>query len=923
MGNEGIDLRIWGKEKHLPVPYPLAWHLADTAAVARRLWERYVVVGVRRRIATGLGVQDDHAERLVALWAGLHDIGKAIPSFQALCGSQYRLLCAGDAFPAPAAAQAMRHEEATHRVLAQLLARAGYGDGGPTAASYRVAQLLGGHHGLFRKEDRRALRHPELRFPGVGSEGWQVQRAALYKAMHETIGCPAPPQSIDGAAAALITGVVILADWLASQDTFLKARIVAIGDSAHDVTAHFRATYELAPGLLEDAGLQPAALRQAGFPASFGFEPNPLQKSILEELPPRVNGPGLLMITAATGDGKTEAGLTAARILGDASGMPGLFFALPTMATADEMYKRVLRYVHRLAEAPTPVTLLHSMAWLREAFEFIGDDGGLISSDDDESMVTAPQWLRGAKRGLLAPAAVGTIDQALMGVLQLKHNVLRLLALAGKTLVVDECHAYDPYMQGLLRRLLTWLGALRCPAVLMSATLPSSIAQSLVAAYVTGAGHRPAADEYELSYPGWLYVSAHDGAPAQVSPSARARIANHRTASLTIDLRPVRHLSNAGQGGRAAERLEVLRAELGPLVAEGGCAAVVCNTVADAQATHSALRTWLAGLTGHAVVLDLLHSRFPARERERRTRDIVGRYGKDGTRPPDGGIVVATQVIEQSLDLDFDLMISDLAPLAQLLQRAGRCHRRAYGGRPACADTARLIVLVPVDARGALSRPRHWGTVYPEFLLASTHEALTERSTSLVQIPGDVSGLMERAYNPPAVRAGESFTDDNGITDHWLDYEGDRLAQQGLAELVAVPPPNGLRELSQLSRDDLTETHATTRMGADSVRVLAVYRDADRVLWLDPGHRRRLPYEGSGRDGRFIKQEVAELLGETIPVPESWVRDRVPEHAPPERWHESPWLRDLVLLSHEADGKGAAIGGRTLRLDPDLGLVRE
>jgi CRISPR-associated endonuclease/helicase Cas3 len=919
VGDDGVDLRIWGKEKGLRRPYPLAWHLADTAAVAQRLWERYLSAGVRQKIAMSLGIDEEHAGRLVTFWAGLHDIGKAIPGFQALCLPQYRLLRTDDRFPAPAPPQDMRHEEATHRVLAQMLSEGGYAGGGSAAPAYRVAQLLGGHHGVFRKEDRRTLAHPVLSFPGLGTDGWHEQRVALFQAVSDVLGHPAAPSRVDGAIAGLATGIVILADWLASQETFLQERIEAAGDMGHGLAAQFHSTYEKAPELLEAAGLQPAKMRKTGFTESFDFVPNPLQQSIIDELRGHVTGPGLLLIAAATGDGKTEAGLSAARLLGDASGMPGLFFALPTMATADEMYKRVVRYVRRLAEAPTPVTLLHSMAWLRDAFDAQPVGDGVVSSDE-ETMVTAPQWLSGAKRGLLAPVAVGTIDQALMGVLQLKHNVLRLLGLSGKVLVVDECHAYDPYMQGLLRRLLTWLGELRCPVVLMSATVPSSIAQSLVGAYVAGTGRRTDPSRFALDYPGWLYVSADAGEPVQVSDAARAKIATHRTATLAVDLQRVRHRTDKDPQD---ERLTILRSLLTPLATEGGCVAVVCNTVADAQSTYSALRAWADRLDGDVPTLDLLHSRFPARERARRTEGIVGRYGKDGKRPPGGGIVVATQVIEQSLDLDFDLVVSDLAPFAQLLQRAGRGHRHERAGRPGWVKDPRLVVLVPVDAQGGLRRPPHWGTVYPEFLLATTHKMLNERKTAVIEIPGDVNELMELVYNPPSAKPGESFTDDGALTEHWIDYEGDTLAQQSLAELVAVPPPAQIRELSLLSRDGLTEAYATTRMGADSVRALAVYRSDDGVSFLDPHHRRQLPAEGSGYKRRFTKKDIANLLAETIPVPESWVRDRATDHTPPIQWGDNPWLRDLVLLPHGSNGEGTQIGGRILRLDPELGLVRE
>ncbi|MDN3355835.1 CRISPR-associated helicase Cas3' [Actinomadura sp. DC4] len=921
MSDGGIDLRIWGKEKGLPRPYPLAWHLADTAAVARLLWTQYLTVGARRTIAAALRTSVEEAGALIVFWAALHDIGKAIPCFQAQCPHLYESLRADERFPTPIMPQDMRHEEAAHRVLMRMFAEQGYGVGKSDAPAYRVAQLLGGHHGRFRSEPRQKLKEPLAHFPGLGADGWQKQRSALFEAMYETTGRPVPPTRVSGAAAAMTTGILILADWLASQESFLLERIASLGDTHRAVAERFHATYRVAPGLLDAAGLRPVGLRDAGFAESFGFEPNALQHSLLEELPEHVTGPGILLISAATGDGKTEAGLSAARLLGEASGTPGLFFALPTMATADEMYGRVIRYVRCLVKTPTPVALLHSMAWLRDAFESEDQpDGSEVLSADEATMVAAPQWLSGAKRGLLAPVAVGTIDQALMGVLQLKHNVLRLLGLSGKVFVVDECHAYDPYMQGLLRRLLTWLGELRCPVVLMSATVPASIARSLVAAYVSGTSASPRPDAYVLDYPGWLYVSADTGAPTQVSASARAKIAAHRTATLAVDLVPVRH---GPESVSPDGRLTALRAVLEPIVSEGGCAAVVCNTVADAQATYAALRSWLDRPEGIVPVLDLLHSRFTAADRARRTKEIVGRYGKTGTRPTSGGITVATQVIEQSLDLDFDLVISDLAPLAQLLQRAGRGHRHERADRPAWVKDPRLVVLVPVNAHGALRRPPHWGTVYPEFLLASTHRTLDERRSKAIEIPGDVSELMERVYNPPTARPGESFTEDSALAEHWIDYEGETLAQQGLAELVAVPPPADVRELSALSRDDLTETQATTRMGADSVRALVVHRDVSGARFLDPDHESPLPESGNGVDGRFTRVDIAELLAETIPVPENWVRDRAADNQPPERWETSPWLRELVLLPHDPDDTGALIGGRYLRLDVEVGLIRE
>src|SRR5690606_25020 len=171
--------------------------------------------------------------------------------------------------------------------------------------------------------------------------------------------------------------------------------------------------------------------------------------------------------------------------MGEAAGMPGYFFGLPTMATSDQMLRRVDEFRSRRGEGADSLTLLHSMAWLNAAYTGEGEESGVLTSDP-----MAARWLMGSKRGLLANLAVGTIDQARLAALRGRHNVLRMLGLSGKVLIADEVHAYDAFMQGLLKRLLEWLGALRVPVVLLSATLPAGVGRRLAEAYLVGAGIR-------------------------------------------------------------------------------------------------------------------------------------------------------------------------------------------------------------------------------------------------------------------------------------------------------------------------------------------------------------------------------------------------------------------------------------------------
>ncbi|NHO79436.1 CRISPR-associated helicase Cas3' [Micromonospora sp. CMU55-4] len=910
--HEAVDAGIWGKSSQLLKPYPLLWHLIDTAAVAGELWDRYLAPNQRRVIAEGLGTSDSHAKSLVMFWAGLHDVGKVSPGFQKKNEAAFGALLACGLYEDTSGDGSLRHDAAGQLCLPDLLGPLGYSQSGRRVSSrpvYRVAQVVGGHHGRFQQTSG-----PHSGRQQLGEGGWARQRAAFVRVVHEAVGCPEPPPTVTAPASVLVTGLVILADWLASQEHFLveqSSRVPQRTDAA-SALAHLAALAAPVRTLLDDAGLVAPLYRSAGFEDLFPHRPNALQRSILDEVLPVVDGPGLMVVTAATGDGKTEAALVAARRLAEVCGAHGFFFALPTMATSDEMYRRVRAFAAKLAAGPAPVTLLHSMSWLNAEYEARAAadlaDPGEVVSDDPSRDVMATDWLRGRKRGLLAPMAVGTVDQALLAALTTKHNALRLLGLSGKVFVVDEAHAYDEYMTTLLCQLLNWLGAYGCPVVLLSATLPSSQAATLVRAYEKGAGVERSA--CVVPYPGWTFVpAAQERDPLSISPQAREALVAGRSVKFTLDVRPVRHLD--GPVSDPADRREVVRQVLAPVAEHGGCAGVVCNTVNDAQQTYRVIRDWMPA----AVDVMLLHSRFPARRREEITAAITGRMGRAGDRSRPT-VVVATQVIEQSLDLDFDLLVTDLAPMAQLLQRAGRCHRHVRP-RPSWAEQPRVVVLDPRGADGAEHvKPAAWGDVYARYLLRATHQRLADIDT--IAVPHSVQSHVEAVYAPPPIRH------DQVLSAEYDEYRAGRSVERGAAELGVIPSPDEVTDLESLSRTDTPEWRASTRLGAESERVLCCYLDPDGGQWLDAERRTPLPQHGSRRDGRFRNEEVRAILQETIPVRADLIRGYEPSTGLPTVWSENAWLKEIhpLWMPITPRGPGGAVwGDRSAHLDPELGLV--
>ncbi|MET9294396.1 CRISPR-associated helicase Cas3' [Streptomyces sp. NPDC003077] len=940
-----VDTCMWGKQKGLPRPYPVVCHLLDTAAVFLALWDVVVGARMRERIAGALGLSAEETRAVLAFWAGLHDLGKISPPFQVQVPEAFAAVREDPVYrcaPGAEAERGFRHEMATHWAVAELLAEAGYPGHRrvKAAVSHQVAQLLGGHHGRFGVALKaQQLAAPSAYQPGLGEEGWAAQRRVHFAELRRVVGAGAVPVGgLPAELAVVVAGLVVVADWLASQEKAIVPLLPPSGwaGAPAELDEHWRRARAAAQGLVREARLGRAEFTADRFEDMFPFAPNLLQRDLVEGLPRLVGerGSGLVLVTAPTGDGKTEAALFAASVLGRAAGARGLYFALPTMATADGMFPRVAEFAGRALGGERALTLLHSMARLSPVYAGPDADTGADAGDEGESAggvvagrataVEAGQWLRGPKRGLLAPLGVGTVDQALAAVLPLVHNALRLFGLSEKVFVVDEAHAYGPWMHQLLTRLLEWLGAMGAPVVLLSATLTGRVATSLVDAYRRGAGFVEPS-RVEPCYPGWLFVDAGTGevSAPRATGSARertVRVEVHQVA-WDVDEQPDAVVVSGG-------RREALREVLRSVAEEGGTALVCCTTVAEAQRTYRDLCGAFPALAGTEGGVRLLHSRYPAGVRQRIAAECEAAYGKPGgpeevARARPGSILVATQVVEQSLDLDFDLVVSDLAPLAQLLQRAGRgCrHERGASGRPGWAgdeDEPRLVVLEPVDRKKVTQVPQSWGTVYDPGLLHRTARLLRTRVAGGIAVPGDVQELVDAVYAPEFVEdlAGAAREELRRMD---AEREARQMVERQQASMVEICAPADVAgDLYALSVHEagVTEELLTTRLGADGRRVLCLYEQPDGALTLDEAGAVPLPRGGGNGPSR---KELVQILRGVAPVPGSWLPGEAAGEPAPAGWAKQPLLREVVLLRMRPAGDGAwacVLGQQTIRVSP-------
>lgn len=929
---------------------PLHQHMTDSAAAATHLWDHWLPESTKQVIAQCLprGIED---ARTAVVWlAAVHDCGKMSPAF----AMQVELLAARmqrAGLPMPMSTTRAARRQARHSIISQVaLGRwltDSHGWDRPTANTYAV--VPGGHHGVPPSGGDLSFveTHPEL----IGEDpAWHHARLELLDHCAELSGATyrlddwrAHPLSQQ--AQVLVTGVVILADWIASNTDLFPLSQDGTA-SQPERTARAVAMLELPGPWRAVAPPAPETLFRERFDLPNGAEPFPVQSAAIE-FAHSMNGPGLMIVEAEMGSGKTEAALAAVEVLAHRFGAGGVFVALPTMATSDAMYSRVHHWSTALPAAadsdPLSIYLAHSKFRLNEEFTGLlhGPIGGIgIDEDSDEDATTVPtqvvvahQWLFGRKKGVLADIVVGTIDQILMSALMSRHLALRHLALANKVVVVDEVHAADRFMGAYLETALEWLGSYRVPTILLSATLPADDRRRLVAAYSRGRSPRqeatsnkripryarrtedPAPDPYrildgDIGYPVVTVLDENGPAVHHVRSSGRRN-------TVRVNL--------------LADDDDALLEALREATADGGCVAIIRNTVARAQQTKLFLEQHFPGET------TLVHSRFLAVDRHRIESTLRGRFGRDGADRPHRHFVVGTQVLEQSLDVDFDLMVTDLAPLDLVLQRMGRLHRHARPSqaRPEPVRAPQCLVTGVEDwaeapVRGvAVSRG-----IYGESALLRSAAVLTGhfRSTAgTISLPEDIAPLVQRAY-------ADDLTPPFGWEACWAtaesaaaDREADQLKRASAFRLSApARKPGAWPIIGWVDRgvgeaDDSGKGRAQVRDTEDGIEVIVVQEVAGQLCLL--------PWiENVGGEpvdsGISIPPRLARALATcTVRLPprltSPWRIDAVLDALEANglaSWQSSEWLRgELVLILDE--NLRASVAGDELEYDRQLGLL--
>jgi len=745
-----INSAFWAKKQDYAGKFQwlsLAQHLEDTRQIAHLLWTHWLSEGQRLCIVASLNQPDEEvAANMVGFLGAIHDIGKATPVFQIKPGfanspdldAMLIEMLEDEGFSDLRSVRLANPEKSPHALAGQYLL-AEYG------VREDIASIVGAHHGkpvddssqiqnqsaynsnYYQVEDSHHPIHQKWKCEQRNIFEWALQISGF-----DSVSSLAPIQQ---PGQVLLSGLLIMADWIASNETYFP--LVSLKTTEIDCQqARMKNGFSK---WLEDASYPWDAQFNTPYTLyekRFNFTPRNVQ-SFFAEVIENTKKPGIFILEAPMGLGKTEAALVGVEQLAQKTGRSGLFFGLPTQATSNGMFPRINAWLKTVSEDnydKLGLRLLHGKAALNPDFDNLLKKSAAQNVNIDgetNGSVTVNAWFSGRKTASLDDFVVGTVDQFLMVALKQKHLALRHLGFSKKIVVIDEVHAYDAYMSQYLDQAVRWMGAYGVPVIILSATLPAERRIRLIKQYLRGAGYKPkdciqTPDRLEpdrLETEAYPLITYSDGGMMKQECA----------------FEPIKN--------KAVQIVRYESEDILPLVSdlyrEGGNIGIIVNTVKRAQ-QFAATCSEQFGVEN----VSLLHSSFIATDRIKKEEELIKTIGKDGTRPFQK-IIIGTQVIEQSLDIDFDVLISDLAPIDLLIQRVGRLHRHDRA-RP---QKHKAPVFYVLSTHPSWEFEPGSEAVYGGYLLARTQYVLPE----VLSIPQDISAFVQKVYGPENIDFSEDL----------------------------------------------------------------------------------------------------------------------------------------------------------------------
>ncbi|SQG63716.1 CRISPR-associated protein [Corynebacterium renale] len=892
---------LWAKSGDESGYLSLTQHLVDVACAAAAVFDVWLAANVKRQLAKELGIEVEEVRTLYLWLAGVHDCGKATMTFQSQIEMTYPHIVnavydSGLTLEKPNLE--LKLPKMPHGISSGVLVSKWLqGQGLSALLARRIASTVDAHHGIASADsEARTIRLILDGYP----ETWKAVQDEIITAMADTLDVYPVLEKLgevrlaQGGVAQILTGIIVIADWIASNaDAFPMVVQQSQEERLKDAMALTDLTNPWTTSV-PNKDMDTFYRDSFGWPDSFNAKS--VQQAIVE-CARQLKGPALVMLEAETGVGKTEAALAAAHIIGRNTSAQGIYFAAPTMSTANGILERTIEWAKNTGARETVASmyLAHSKNQLSTQFKKLKLQNIAEDVPEHGGAVVASQWMNGKRRGLLSNIVVGTVDQVLMLALEQRYSMLRHAALAGKIIIFDEVHAYDAYTSDYLETTLEWLAYYGATVIMMSATLPANRRAALAQAYT---GHR--LENVPDSYP-LITVGTADG----YSFATPAPNPTNLRASVQVI-------------GDSLDELENLTHEL---LIDGGCALIICNTIARAQDVYRTLSS------AYPEKVELHHAGFMAWERSQKEdflREQLGPKASRGDGRPDFKIVVATQVAEQSLDIDADVLITDLAPMDLIIQRAGRLHRhnRSEHDRPEPVRKPKIFIRgltqvapTPEIDGGAMA-------IYDPKILVATLLHLPKEFNR----PDDIVGLVQATYSDDQPEMGEELQElweQAKITSAQREAEAHRRSKG-----FRTPSPFTVKELNQL----FSKVNAALSL-ADEEAGAAQVRDAEPTVEVIPIIQTEYGYRPLGKEMEILDENDVDyptafhLASSTLRLPARMTRyasdfEQVIselERNTPVSWSKHFLLKGQVALVLDED-KTARVGRFVVTYSSELGF---